>query len=253
MQELPVIAGTLPDGVCYDSYNEMAQAFASIYSVVIPDSQSSIVVSSTKPTSDKEGNSLWQRLDALGRPEHIYWFAAGAWLSLHPFQPGFIVMSLTLPDFTTYDGGDANAISPISGPMWQLANTALDGSGTQILGGTLTSQMPLGVGTLASGAAVTSGLIGGEEKHILTGQEMPPHGHAPTLGGGGNFLVAGSGTNPTPSGAGGTTGFVSVDAVAGGDPATGTPPTKALAHNTLPPFCGVYFLMRTLRQFYSVN
>ena len=236
-----VQAGVLPAGFCPATYQDILNGFASESTVTLPDSASSLQVSATKPS---DTTKPWQQLDSLGRPTRIYVFAQGAWLSLHPDFPGKIIMYLgVLPDFTIFDGGDANALGAYSGPMWQLCNTALDGSGTQIL----TAQVPLGVGTLKSTKVVNVQDTGGEENHILTGQEMPPHTHPI------NQVVAASTNNFAGGGFNGATIQDINTGSAGGDPTTGTPPTKALGHNTLPPYVGVYFLQRTSRKFYLVN
>jgi len=174
----------------------------------------------------------------------FYSFAQGAWLSLHPSIPGMtMIWTGALPDFTTFDGGDANASSAISGPMWQVV---------------LQATFPMGAGTLPSGTVVTSGQTGGEEKHVLTLNELAPHTHAVKLTHGNsytgepNVLTVGNGSaDPQPF----------TDPIAGlssgGDPSTaiGTPPIpqSALAHNTLPPYTVVIFIQRTARLFYTVQ
>ena len=54
-----------------------------------------------------------------------------------------------LPDFTVFDGGDANPISDISGPMWQQAN---DSNGNLIA-----AMFPIPAGTLPSGTVIQIG------------------------------------------------------------------------------------------------
>src|SRR6185369_16638359 len=107
--------------------------------VVFPSSFTGITASATKPTDTTQG---WLQLDSQGRPVRLYYFAQGAWLSLHPLIPGMDQPFFgTLPNFTTYDGGDANAVSAISGPMWEVVTE-------------MAAQFPLAAGTLASGLVI---------------------------------------------------------------------------------------------------
>jgi hypothetical protein len=242
---LQVQAGTLPSGFCPADYQTILNTFSANQTVILPASASSLQVSATKPS---DTTKPWLQLDSLGRPVRIYVFAQGAWIAQHPLVSGFIMIwTGALPDFTVFDGGDGNAIGPYSGPMWQQANTALNGSGTAILA----AQVPLGVGTLPSGAAVAVGATGGEETHKLTVQELFPHTH------GVHVLRVQHGSVDTNVFTNDTADSAqqpdSTTLTTGGDPATGNPPTAALGHNTLPPYYGVYFLQRTSRLFYAVN
>src|SRR6478609_2547918 len=115
---LPVQAGVLPSGFCPSSYQEMANGFAAIYSVILSQGTGiNVIASSTKPG---DTTAVWLQLDSLGRPVRFYYFSSGAWLSLHPMVPGAtMIWTTALPNFATFDGGDANPISPVSGPMWE--------------------------------------------------------------------------------------------------------------------------------------
>lgn len=241
---LPITAGTLPGGSCpaTGDYQGLLNLLAQYLSVIFPTTFSGLVASQTAPVDQTQ---VWLQLDATGRPQRLYVFAAGSWVSLHPLVPGFIMIwPFVVPDFTTFDGGDANAASATSGPMWQLAQ---DASGNQIL----QSQVPLGVGTLPqSGNAVAVGQTGGEELHSLLLGELTPHTHAiafPEDGGNtGNpqgdtawfsTIIGGNLTNFTSGSAGGN----------------GATPPVVVGHNTLPPYYGVYFLQRTNRLYYSAS
>jgi hypothetical protein len=238
---VPVVAGTLPAGFCPPDYQTLLNGFSANQTVVLPGTNVGVVVSPTKPL---DTTVEWTQLDTLGRPVRNYNFAQGAWLSLHPLAPGMtLIWTGSLPDFTTFDGGDANALSPISGPMWQTV---------------LAATFPVGAGTLPSGTVLTSGATGGEEKHVLTINELAPHTHDVKLTHGNsytgepNVLTVGNGSaDPQP--------FTAPQAAlsTGGDPSTGigSPPIPqtALPHNCLPPYTVVYFLQRTNRIFYAVQ
>ena len=257
MANIIVQNGQLPQGFCPSDYQSLLNAFSAQQFVAI-NTISSIVVSSTPPA---DHTVAWLQLDSLGRPTRLYFFAQGAWLSLHPQVPGATMLwNQALPDFTTFDGGDANAApwSSISGQMWQLCATTLDGLGTQVL----QAQFPVGVGSFANSGVplpVALAATGGEDLHVLTQPEAPPHYHNEKIAV--NRAVANGGSTDT-TGGGGFVGPIAdggtelLTSVAEGDPATAPPggvPVSARAHNNLPPYYVVYFLQRTNRLFYVVN
>jgi microcystin-dependent protein len=236
----------LPQGFCPSDFQSILNAFSNAQFVNIAGISSGFVVSATPPA---DHTVAWLQLDSLGRPTRVYFFAGGAWLSLHPQVPGqTIIWTQPLPNFTTFDGGDATVqpFSAVSGQMWQLAANALDGSGTQII----QARSPLGVGTLTSGTIVNVNDTGGEEKHILTDQEMPPHTHTVPLYAGDSVNHADR-VNTTDELTAQNLNYQSGST--GGNPATGNPPTAALAHNNMGLWYGVYFLQRTSRLFYVVK
>ena len=239
----PVVAGSLPAGACATTYQELADLLASIYSVSISTNNTGIYVSTTAPA---DTTLVWKQLDASSlRPIRDYVYVSGLWLSRHTLEPGSIMLwGEALPDFTTFDGGDANALSVISGPMWEEATE-------------LRARFPLGVGTFPSGTAVAVGDTGGEETHILTSNELAKHQHPcwPTDGGDGNVGMLWSHLDP-----GGESCTSSLEKII--QPSDSCPTqTQLLArdqtdggagHNTVPPYYGVYFLRRTTRQFFAV-
>lgn len=248
---LQVEVATLPSGFCPSDYQGMANGFGEVMTVTFPSSFTGISVASTKPSDTTQA---WLQLDSLGRPVRLYQFAQGAWLSQHPLPPGFtMIWTTALPDFTTFDGGDANGLGPASGAMWEVVTA-------------LAAKSPMGVGTLASGAAVDIGVASGEEKHLLTpaeGGQDPAHTHVT-----GRFVSASandnayflevtsdiSGTGRRLTGAG-SFNEADLNAQAGnyiGTSGVQTPAT-AVAHNVVHPVVGVYFLRRTVRQFYAVT
>lgn len=249
---VPVTGGTLPAGFCPSTYQDILNAFVALMTVNIPSTASSLQVSANKPS---DTTKPWLQLDNLGRPTRIYVFAQGAWISLHPDFPGkTIIYTGTLPDFTQFDGGDNLAIGPYSGPMWQVSNTQLDGSGDANLSG----RAPMGVGTFPSKATIALGQQLGEDIHKLIQTELAPHFHLEKIAinravkDGGSTDTSGNGGFIGPASLGGDEIF---SRVVGGDPSTAPPggvPTDALGHNTLPPITGVYFLQRTSRLYYTV-
>lgn len=235
-QTLQVQAGSLPSGFCPADYQSMLNGFSAVQTVVIPSGSDVTVIASATQPSDT--TAYWIQLDSLGRPVRAYYFAQGAWLSKHPLEPGMtMIWTTALPTFTTFDGGDADPLSAISGPMWEVV-TAFE------------ARMPLGVGTLPiSGTVLAVGDTGGLERVSLTTAEMPPHDH--------DFTVIAKAAGP--SGAGALTGgdddtandgeFEGTTTEVGG---TGSPAVVS-SHQNLPPYLAVYMLRRTARAFYSVT
>ena len=235
---IPVTPGSLPQGFCPTDYQDLLNTFSQHQSVLFPDSLSAgLNVSASKPT---DTSRPWLQLDAFGRPIRIYWFAAGAWLSLHTLLPGTTIWWFAaLPTFSAFDGGDASALSALSGPMWQQAK--LPG------GATIAAQFPLVAGTLPSGAVLAVGDTGGEENHVLTTPELPS----------GGIPVSGY-TIPTGRFAS-TAQIVAPQGSTQADPLTTPLPGSTLAgagmdkgHNTMPVFAVGYLLQRTGRLFYAV-
>jgi len=245
--QLPIVAGNLPPGFCPATYQDILNMFASLMFAQLSSGGgapvfSGFVVSATKPT---DTTVAWLQLDSLGRPTRLYFFAQGAWLSLHPTVPGLTMWWFqALPDFTIFDGGDANSASPISGAMWQQA---LDANSNVIA-----AQFPIAAGTLPSTTVLSVPGSGGEEQHVLVAGEVAPHTHI--LDGVGinmecpgsqQYLASGHfvGDRNRPS------------AVPGADVPTktnvgGGTGGIASGHNNMPPYVVGYLLQRTNRLYY---
>lgn len=236
---IPVTPGQLPSGFCPTTHQEMLNGFSAVQSVnVDASSGTGLVVSATKPVS---GTLPWLKLDQFGRPERVYWFASGAWLSMHPLVPGSTIWYFdVLPDFTTFDGGDALAASAISGPMWQQAKNS-DGV-------VIAAKFPIAAGTLPSGTVLAQGATGGSEDVTLTLAQTPPHTHTAsfkqddTSGGNQNVLTS------LQSGQTGPTDFTDIIKSAGGNATGGTD-----SHTNMPVFVVGYLLQRSQRLFYSIT
>jgi hypothetical protein len=232
---VPVTALTLPIGFCPVTYQDIWNAFATASQVEIPDALSQIIWQTTQPSDQTVS---WGKLDAQGFPIGIYRFAQGSWLLRHPSVPGLTQWWFNaLPDFTSFDGGDANSnITPTTGAMWQQA---LDGSGNIIA-----AQFPITAGILPSGTVLSVGGTGGEENHTLLTSEMPSHVHSfPTPYWG---VVVSGGAAGTFTGSDMVISNAATGAT-GGSSASGNP---TVPHNNLPPFIVGFLLQRTARQFY---
>lgn len=177
----------------------------------------------------------------------LYTFQGGMWTSPNPREPDgeWIIWPGTEQELWSYDGGDGvdpNSVAPTdtTGAMWQVVAA-------------MAGRMPIGVGTVPSDGSVARTLIvgntGGEGKHSLAEDEMPPHTHdvkivARNSSGGGGGAVT-SGTDNTTDNS--IPPFTSDSA--GGD--TQTPPV-VVPHENLPPYRVVYFAVRTQRKYYSL-
>jgi len=231
---LPVTPGVLASGFCPATYQEMVNGFSAVQTVTFPSAFTGVWVS---PTAPSDTTLAWQKVDSLGRPEHLYVFASGAWISKHPLVPGTIIIwDQALPTFTTFDGGDASPLSVMSGPMWEEVTA-------------LRARFPLGAGTLpVSGTVVAVTDTGGLEKEdiTLTLPNIPPHTHTAkgshnATGTGNNFFaVDRSSVDPPPD------PETLVTESAGGTSGAAVP----IPVSHLPPYYGVFFLRRTSRQFF---
>lgn len=203
-----------------------------------------------KPPPDKR-NLDWFRANSDGSPDRWYKFAAGQWISRHTMPPDFIGIFAGDPaNIPTFDGGNANPISPYDGPFWEKLPTA-DGR----------FLVQAGTTPAPDSTVITFGQTGGEEKHLLLDAEIA-HKHfvatnelmspltaltaANSVAKQTNYdgaaspfsyaLGAGAGT-ATPS-----LGLTSV---------IGDPAARART-NLMPPWLAVTFIRRTQRLFYSV-
>ena len=186
------------------------------------------------PTTPALNNQVYPWLDENGN----WWiFQSGYWLRQHPIAAGSAERRIyvgTTTDLQTYDGGNTNAPSNWSGPMWEV-DTLFE------------ARFPVGAGTFAASGVVsvngttTSTAVAGEDKHTLVTSEMPKHSHTMTWDSqdtaGGNQLKTlyyGPDAN------------VLNDIVKNSGDSGGDAP-----HNNLPPFYGVYFIKRTARVYYT--
>lgn len=251
MPSLPLTPQTLPSGVCPDSYQALLNLFASNLFVNSPANFGiQWVFGPTKP-SPSDNDKGWFRTDSSGKPIGTYLFAAGAWLMRHPMQPGQSMWIFDdAPDFTTYDGGDANPLSALSGPMWEASKNK---DGTLIA-----ARFPIVAGTLPSGTVLSPGDTGGLE----TDTSVNPHTHPFDDG---YFCEAkpradanGIATKACPDGtaSGGGTGHqgdIDHDNVIWVAPSTTGSGGTTVTSNNMPPWvCGV-LISRTARLYYSVS
>jgi hypothetical protein len=257
MSDIPVNSGTLPGGFCPTTYQEMVDGFSAVQTVTLPSSTGGITISATKPSTTTE---IWFQIDSLGRFLRTYLYGQGAWLSAHPLVPGETVWWFgPLPNFQSFDGGDANSAGSQSGPMWQQAK---DSNGNVIA-----AQFAVTAGTLPSGAVLQLGNTGGEESHLLTPAEAgidPRHQHAVARANSNYHQIAlPTGGTPTSipgyaiGGSGDSTPSAQADYSVFGASTLQTDlpnnPQTVVPHNTMPPYVVGYLIQRTSRLFYAVT
>lgn len=197
-----------------------------------------VIVSDTEPAA-ADRDKVWFRTSA-GAPvsPSLWFFFLGQWLAKHPVPAGSLwalPYTGSVASIATLDGGVAGAINSdgTTGPFWEEVVS-------------LRARMPVGAGTLPSGAVLAVGDTGGEEKHELIETELPKitldtSGFAiPT----GRFayqasILAKQGqpqTDPL------TTAIPDSEIEFGGDASGNT-----VAHNNMPPFLTLTFLRRSAR------
>ena len=132
-----------------------------------------IIMQSSAPSATQRNYAWYNTNDDL-----VYrWDATvSAWVKRHPLAPGTSVKWFwtgSLAAIETLDGGESGTIGDAAGPMWQR-DTDMDG------------KIAIAAGTLPSGAVLTIGDEGGEDKHTMTTSELVAHTHTVELDGGGN-------------------------------------------------------------------
>jgi hypothetical protein len=181
-------------------------------------------VTATTPPSDT--TQTWHRLNTDGVIEGSYRYIGSQWVRPHPIAPSTQWAAPYIGDaasVATLDGGTNTGVSDAAGPFWEIV-TAIGG------------KMPIGVGTLASGASVSVNGTGGSETVALTTDQLPAHTHVT------NVPAATSGSGPNLVFANAYANFID-------RPVTSQPTGEGDAHPNMPPYYGVYFLRRTARKF----
>lgn len=186
----------------------------------------------------------------------VYVAGAGYWLSPYPFPASSYLRQIwagTEDQLDVYDGGEAAAVTNISGPFWEIDSV-------------FNGRSPMGVGDIPTASPAKNLSLGedfGEGATVLTGTQLPDistlikigvaipgtghdsPGDGSTYDGGGAAINAGY-TNDTamyPSQQTWSNGFPKAS-VATLQTAVGE------AHNTVHPVHGVYFIKRTARLYY---
>lgn len=142
----------------------------------------------------------------------------------------------TLAALETYDEGVAGAITATTGPFW-VQDTQFS------------AMFPLSIGTLASGAVIAPGTLGGTEDntHTITADEMPTHNHNVAVDGNGDTVDQEAGRFSAP----GEMDWSSAleDKVGQTRDAGGSTP---MILSNMPPYFGMVWAKRTARAYYTL-
>lgn len=246
MPNLSLIPGTLPSD-CYPAsaqafYNQMFELGAAVQATTLV----GVILQDSEPSAS-DRDKVWARTSAGAPVFPFMWvFFNGLWVAKHPIPAGSLwafPYTGTTASIETLDGGAAGAVSSNSGPFWEEAVS-------------FRARMPIGAGTLPSGAVLAVGDTGGEEKHVLTADEANHfHGFGDGDTGGRDGLFCrrswsseevGTGTHNLDT----TVPAAIGTAISGG--ALGTSDSIASSidsdgHNNMPPYVALTFLRRTAR------
>jgi hypothetical protein len=224
--DLTVRTNPIPEGFCFTGFGpggNWLDLIALLY-VRFPSDLTLFNFGSTTPSADKRDRP-WIRTNSDGTPDQLYVYAMGSWLAKHQMPTGIVCMyDGTEASIDTFDGGEAGAVTSISGPFWEKVSD-MDG------------RFPVGPGELTPSTTVLAvGDTGGEDEHVLTSAEMPEHVHvvpgSVTPQGNGDFDVTG-GTGGSPAVYPGTSNS---EPTGDDDP-----------HNNLPPYRAIWFIRRSSR------
>lgn len=183
---LPVTSSEVPSNLECIITDERWQQLVALLSVLVPDGFK-MTVSSTAPAPE-DRIWPWFRLLSDGKPDAIYHYTSGYWLSKYHTPVNSPIRLAYTDDATsllTYDGGENAPVSEIAGPFWEI-DTAFAG------------RIPAGVGNLpsfaTSGNAIVLNTNDGNDQITLTDAAYRNHRH---------FTVAlqsvTGGSAPTPS------------------------------------------------------
>jgi microcystin-dependent protein len=246
MIDIPITSATVPSPLDCVVSNANWQALVALLQATFPEDASIFNICNSEPSPARRVYP-WFRCNADGTPDKWYKYSMGSWISLHPMAPGAVIMyEGSEASIDTFDGGEAGAVTAISGPMWQKV--------TQ-----MNARFPVGPGTLPSTAVINVGDTGGEEDHELIEEEIPEHTHliadpevnATSLTSPNQVLdnqVTDAGLlNYTLQGKTDEEATVGKTSPFGGDASGNT-----VAHNNLPPYLGIWFIRRTARTHYRL-
>jgi len=242
-----LVKGTIPTSACFSSVQALYDLVIDSTTAHVKGEYSLFNFGDTVPAvSDQD--KPWIR--TIGNaPDKVYVYESGYWLSLHPVPVGSYerrIWTGTTAQLAQYDGGDTGSVSAFTGPFWEVDTD-------------FSAVFPVGVGEFASGTEVDNGGTGGEDKTTLTSNQVPDHQHdgkayypsdqaviTSTDPSGVNDRCEHEGQGHTTGGGKGysTAGVRTEGPLVGG---------SGEAHDNLPPYRGVYFIKRTIRQYYTAG
>lgn len=247
--DLEVTSQTVPEGLDCIVSNERWQELVMLLRVMLPDGFKWNIGNTVPAPEDRIWP--WLRLDGDGRPDGVYYYVGGSWLSKHESAPGTVIMWEGLEaNIDAFDGGETAAITPTTGPFWEKVDE-MDG------------RIPVGPGELDAGppainvainedkgayeVQLTSANIQRHRHHVLarqtvSGGSLPTGSNQVADDGGGNaqenYIMQGTGTAATR----GRTSFVE----------DGSQDDPNEPFPILPQVRGIWFLRRTARTHHRI-
>lgn len=163
---LPIVESGTPEGLCYSTLSADIPIIAQYLRAVF-DGNEINSESSTPPAENRD--RPWHRTNADGTDDGWWTFYNGFWIQKHPMAIGSVIMfEGTQGDIETFDGGEAGAITNITGAFWQPVTE-------------MAARSPIHPGTLASGAVINVGDNIGQEKIVMTLANLIEHDHDITV------------------------------------------------------------------------
>ena len=201
-----------------------------------------IIVQAAEPDAT-DRDKLWIKLNGSSYPSGRFLYANGKWVWPHPVPPSdksVIMFTGSSGEVDTKDGGTAGTATITTGPFWEIKSE-------------FAQRMPIGVGTLPdTSTAINVGDDGGAETHTLTNAQLPEvnvlwHGANANENLGNDAYSSANGDD------------YSLMTQGAGIPRIAVQDGKVVslvgandeAHNNMPPYHTVYFIGRTIRQFYT--
>lgn len=223
--------GELEEGYCFTSWQQTLEDFFAAVSGYLPGAYNTFNYGSQTPSSDDRGKP-WFRLNSDGSPDRWYVFFDGMWVSPHPIDPEddeVKIWSGSEADISLKDGGNTNAVTLTDGPFWRRANA-------------YNARTVVGVGTLPeSGTVVVVNGTGGTDEVTATQNVEHIHEFHHT-----RANATGSAADPV----GPLLAFAEGNDMSyETDPSGENPPDP---QDNMPPWIGVYFIVRTARQYYAL-
>lgn len=234
---LPLLPGTLPPDVCYETEQARLNGYMNVSSAVLDGGMAFYNFGSNKPSA---ANQIYPWLNTNDTQWYVY---SGVWRRQRPLieqYAGYRILYTGLESsIATLAGGDTNALGPTSGPFWEIDHN-FDG------------RSPMGPGAIPTsnpGKTLAINEAFGEGAHAQTSTELFPHTHAPNPDQADGFLGHATASAPATFNvtAGGDTISMPVTGVTGGD-VDGAP----VAANVTHPVWGTWFLKPTSRLYIIV-
>ncbi len=110
---LPILPGTIPQGACPATLQDMLVLFASNMEALLENGRSFYNIGDTAPAPE------FQAYPWLNTNDNRWYTYTGVWSSPNNYSGNERrLFAGSLADLVTYDGGSAGAVTPTTGPMW---------------------------------------------------------------------------------------------------------------------------------------